>query len=351
MDNALVQQRRISGLLDGLPKRDVACCRSAEQSAKVLLHSGCQLDHNSVLQVVRQWSFAANVRRTNIQHDGQLFVHSDTFGLVPRFAPKVRRELIVGRMSQAYPCMTRLLATYVRSCSGQLQRTDFTTLTLNGGIRGKGASWHRDAHNAGPTRVTSLGQHSGGELMTRTSNGLICKRSVHKCVVVFDGRMDHAVRDFRGKDRFSIVVFCSDWNTQMTVKKSTLLDLAGMGMQIPDQSYASHWLEQLPQCSKGKQKQKWAAKNWWSVGGGRRDHVRNQLVQIGRAASVRSVHGRSLKCVVFDSACRKGQAVTPSADFSSMRRHLRADFGKVKALCKFCRTVWWKQYSGSAGAL
>ena len=126
MDNALVQQRRISGLLDGLPKRDVACCRSAEQSAKVLLHSGCQLDHNSVLQVVRQWSFAANVRRTNIQHDGQLFVHSDTFGLVPRFAPKVRRELIVGRMSQAYPCMTRLLATYVRSCSGQLQRTDFT---------------------------------------------------------------------------------------------------------------------------------------------------------------------------------------------------------------------------------
>ena len=53
----------------------------------------------------------------------QLFVHSDTFGLVPRFAPKERRELIVGRMSQAYPCMTRMLATYVRECSGPLLPT------------------------------------------------------------------------------------------------------------------------------------------------------------------------------------------------------------------------------------
>ena len=137
----------------------------------------------------------------------------------------------------------------------------------------------------------------------------------------------------------------------MAVKKSTLTHLEGMGMQIPDQSYASHWLEQLPQRRWGKQKQKWAAKNWWSVGGARRERVRKALVQIGRAASARSVDARTLKCVVFDSGCRKGQAVAPPANLSSMRGHLRADFGKVKALCKFCRTVWWKQYSSSAGAL
>ena len=351
MDNALVQQRRIAGLLDGLPKRDVARCRSAEQSAKELLHSGCALDHHAVLQVLRQWSFAANVRRTNIQHDGQVFVHSDTFGLVPRFAPKERRELIVGRMSQAYPCMTRMMATYVREVSGQLPSTCFTTLTLNAGIRGKGAAWHRDAHNVGPSRVTSLGEHTGGELLTRNSDGSVVKRSVHKSVILFDGRLDHSVRDFCGKDRFSIVVFCSDWNKQIAVKKRTLTQLAGMGMQIPDQSYATQWLAQLPQRSWGLPKQKWADQNWWSVDGARRERIRRELVFIGRAAAVKSVDARTLKCVVFHSGCRKGQAVAPPAKFSSMRGHLRADFGKVKALCKFCRAVWWKQYSVSAGAL
>lgn len=345
MENTLVKHRRSNGLLEGLPSRDVSCCRCAELAAKELLHSGCPLQHDAVLKVVRQWSFAANVRRTNIQHDGQLFVHSDTFGLVPRFAPKDRRELIVGRMSQAYPCMTRMLSTYVRECSGLLQHTDFTTLTLNGGIDGKGAAWHRDAHNAGPSRVTTLGQHTGGELMTRTHNGEECRLSVHKRVVCFDGRLHHAVRDYRGRDRFSIVAFTSDWNTQMVVRKRTLVQLQTLGMQVPDQSYSSHWMSQLPQRSQGKQKRVWATKNWWSAGGVHQDRVRKALVQTGRAASSRCVDTRTSKCVVFHSGCRRGQAVAPSADLIGMRKHLRADFGKVKALCKFCRRLWWKQYS------
>jgi hypothetical protein len=131
----------------------------------------------------------------------------------------------------------------------------------------------------------------------------------------------------------------------MAVRKSTLEHLAGMGMQVPDQSYSSHWLAQLPQRRVGKQKREWAAKNWWSAGGARQERVRKSLVVSGRAASERSVDARTLKCEVFHSGCRRGQAVAPAANLGSMRKHLRADFGKVKALCKFCRRVWWKQYS------
>jgi hypothetical protein len=131
----------------------------------------------------------------------------------------------------------------------------------------------------------------------------------------------------------------------MAVRKSTLVHLEGLGMQVPDQSYSSHWMAQLPQRRQGKQKRVWASKNWWSAGGARQERVRNLLIQTGRAAAARSVDARTLKCVVFHSGCRRGQAVAPSADHIGMRKHLRTDFGKVKALCKFCRRLWWKQYS------
>jgi hypothetical protein len=345
MENALVRSRRNAGLLGALPKRDMAQCRIAELSAERLMESGRILSHKEVLLVLRKWSFGANPRRTNIQHEGQLFVHSDTFGLVPRFAPIENRELIVGRMAQKYPKLTLMLASYIRQCSGSLSLPDFTTITLNGGIDGKGAAWHRDAHNMGPTAVTALGRHTEGQLLTQDSDGMVRKQSAHRSVVVFDGRMQHSVDDFKGPDRFSIVAFCSDWNKHIAVRKSTLTSLAGMGFQVPNQSYASQWLSVLPQCGGTKQKKTWAAKNWWSRVDSRQERVRQDLIRAGRSASAKSMDFRTLHCVGFDRRCRGGQAVAPPAKLKKMRQQLRRDFGKVKALCKFCRGLWWRQSS------
>jgi hypothetical protein len=343
MENSLVLFRRNAGLLGALPKRDMAQCRIAELSAERLMESGRILNHKNVLLVLRQWSFGANHRRTNIQHEGQLFVHSDTFGLVPRFAPKENRELIVGRMSQKYPKLTLMLASYIQQCSGSHSMPDFTTIVLNSGIDGKGAAWHRDAHNWGPTAVTALGRHTGGQLLTRDSDGKVRKQSVQRCVVVFDGRMEHSVDDFQGQDRFSIVAFCSDWNKHIAIRKNTLKLLAGMGFQVPNQSYASQWLSVLPQRGGTQQKKKWAAKNWWSTDDSRQKRVRQDLIRAGRSASVQSMDSRTLHCVGFDRLCRGGQAVAPPAKLKKMRRQLRAEFGKMKALCKFCRGLWWRQ--------
>ena len=130
-------------------------------------------------------------------------------------------------MAQTYPKLTLMLASYIRQCSGSLSLPDFTTITLNGGIDGKGAAWHRDAHNMGPTAVTALGRHTGGQLLTQDSDGKVWKQSAHRSVVVFDGRMQHSVADFKEQDRFSIVAFCIDWNKHIAVRKSSLTSLAG----------------------------------------------------------------------------------------------------------------------------
>ena len=108
----------------------------------------------------------------------------------------------VGKISKQHPALTRLITAWVRATLKD-PAFKFGSVQINYNYI---ARKHIDMNNLGPSYITSLGKHTGGELWTGDRGVLDCRGGNWK---LFDGNTLHCTQPFKG-ERFSFILFTPD---------------------------------------------------------------------------------------------------------------------------------------------
>ena len=132
-----------------LPKRNLGKRSRAASAAQGALQQE-DFSFETVLRILRLWSFEGNQRRANVTRGRMTFVYSDSFGLVPG-----RGRVQLAKLTRAFPNIPRLLCGVLKAHCPDFWERGLTTITItiNKGRRGQGAARHRDVNNEGAARL------------------------------------------------------------------------------------------------------------------------------------------------------------------------------------------------------
>ena len=113
----------------------------------------------------------------------------------------------ISGVSRACPHLVRLITGWV---AASLADDDFKfgSIQVNYNYI---ARKHIDMNNLGPSYITSLGEHTGGELWTGDRGVLDC----HDVWKMFDGNTEHCTQPFEG-ERYSFILFTPDAYNRLT---------------------------------------------------------------------------------------------------------------------------------------
>jgi hypothetical protein len=185
-----------------------------------------------MLRALDLWGFARNPNRINVMQSGQEWVHSDNVGSVAR-----RDGLILPQSAtKKYSHFMKLLNRYIRDNLPEEFKGKFvyTSININKDYAGKR---HRDAGNAGPSLLKSLGRFTGGKLnYFPDDNGAEAvedlpaehslKLDPQNGIVFFDGNRAHGVDKFHGT-RYSLVYFTCRRFWKMPAQSQSLMKSLG----------------------------------------------------------------------------------------------------------------------------
>eukprot|EP00929_Paragymnodinium_shiwhaense_P101371 TRINITY_DN64411_c0_g1_i1.p1 TRINITY_DN64411_c0_g1~~TRINITY_DN64411_c0_g1_i1.p1 ORF type:complete len:2003 (-),score=462.44 TRINITY_DN64411_c0_g1_i1:77-6085(-) len=195
--------------------------------------------------------------RKNVAPDEVDSIHAFPLGMVNNYA----RGLQESSAMRAYPRLTRLLNRWmVQECARRGIDMRWTTIQLNSGFAAK---LHVDSNNEGPSLGLAVGSWtSGGRLWLHDPYGhdwleAPCKLKGYAHIEVgqklpgtfmdirkptqFDGCAPHAVEDFGGGQRRSVVFFARRGALKMKAKNlAAWQTLEEAGFTLPD----TEWIEQ-----------------------------------------------------------------------------------------------------------
>ena len=217
---------------------------SAHQLAESILKQGSDIASDDILQLLRQWPFSRNRKRTNVLPSGRTWVHSDTFGLVN---DATTGNPVLTVLAQQFPAIARIIYKWASAlCTWLPEGIPCTSLTIN---KGYAAAPHRDKGNAGPSVAVSLGHHTGGRLIIWQqddghSDIAAAAQAPSTCLDiaakphVFDGNQLHSVEPFVG-ERFSIIFFTC--KAAISTKEPFNQFLSScLGLTVPTRSQLQH---------------------------------------------------------------------------------------------------------------
>ena len=187
------QRLEVAGALD-----------AADVEAQKALATGAPITSEDVERALRAMKGVWPTQcRPNVAPDssGGGFVPGMCLGLVP---DRSYAGCSIAKVSKQHPALTRLITAWVKTTLGKEDKTfKYGACQVNYNYVAKK---HIDMNNLGPSYISSLGKHTGGELWTGDRGILNCRSGKWK---LFDGNTLHCTQPFKG-ERFSFILFTPD---------------------------------------------------------------------------------------------------------------------------------------------
>jgi len=209
-----------------------------------------KINDADVLKVLRLWAVKKNLDRKNVMPEGKNFVYSENIGLLHCSGGR----LIATLHTKQYPKVLTLFAQWMKDNRPDSHSRDFpfTSITVNSSFA---ARRHRDHLNVGPSIVKAFGDFEGGRLQywgdddKSTSLDVLLDKSatvhdVRKDGLVLDGNRAHAVENYTGEERFSLVFFTAQGYEKVAPEVKD--QLVEVGIPFPDEEAVAYAKSLLP---------------------------------------------------------------------------------------------------------
>jgi len=194
--------------------------RAAETAAKILSAAEAEkrkITSDDVLQVLRLWRFRKNGTRVDVMPEGTKTISCDRLGVQRKNGEDIN---IASQETLHYPQILKLFSRWLKDNrpAGMDFDFPFTSVFVNGGYA---ARRHRDKANLGPTVVASFGDFTDGRLGYWAEDDKSMQIAqldeddkemldIRNTATLIDGNRAHAVEEWLGTDRFSLVFYVLD---------------------------------------------------------------------------------------------------------------------------------------------
>jgi hypothetical protein len=209
--------------------------RAAETAAKILSAAETEkrkITSDDVLQVLRLWRFRRNGTRVDVMPEGTKTISCDRLGVQRKNGEDVN---IASQETIHYPALLKLFARWLKDNRPDGMDFDlpFTSVFVNAEYA---ARRHRDKANVGPTVVASFGDFTDGRLgyWAEDDKSLQVPQlddddkqmlDIRNTATLIDGNRAHAVEEWLGTDRFSLVFYVLDhWEATSDELKQQLVE-------------------------------------------------------------------------------------------------------------------------------
>ncbi|KAH8069464.1 hydrolase [Aureococcus anophagefferens] len=160
-------------------------------------------DVTKMFRLIKEWP---TQQRPNVAPGG--YSNPVVEGMVLGLCPNRSGGCSVAQASQQCPQLTKVVTRWAAATLPDA-KFRYGSIQVNYNYR---ARKHIDQNNLGPSFITSLGDHTGGELWTGDRGVLDC----HGCWKLFDGNTEHMTQPYEGRDRYSFILFTPDKYNRLT---------------------------------------------------------------------------------------------------------------------------------------